>query len=84
MGMTKTNIMPAVGILLTLRQFVTATKLHPILVNFRAALVPISVGSDLAARLVKSESLRNAKYFSSVSEPDNTPAPVEGKAVTYQ
>ncbi len=46
-----------------LQQFVMETKLHPILVNFTAALVPISVGSDLAARFFKSESLRNAAWW---------------------
>ena len=40
--MTTTNLMLASSILPALQKFVSATKLHPILVNFTAALVPIS------------------------------------------
>lgn len=45
------------------RQFVMTTKLHPILVNFTAALVPVSFASDLAARLFHSESLRGTGWW---------------------
>jgi uncharacterized membrane protein len=50
--------MLAAGVVTALKQFVTVTKLHPILVNFTAALVPVSVGCDLVARLRRDESLR--------------------------
>ena len=62
-NMTMTNLMLASGILPALQQFVSATKLHPILVNFTAALVPISVASDVAARFLKNESLRNTAWW---------------------
>ena len=61
--MTTTNLMLASGILPALKQFVSATKLHPILVNFTAALVPISVASDVVARLLKNESLRHTAWW---------------------
>lgn len=61
--MTTTNLMLASGILPALQQFVSATKLHPILVNFTAALVPISVASDMAARFFQNESLRNTAWW---------------------
>ncbi len=51
------------GMLSALKEFVNATKLHPILVNFTAALVPVSVASDFAGRVVKNESLRNAAWW---------------------
>ena len=61
--MTTTNHLLASGILPALQQFVTATKLHPILVDFTAALVPVSVASDMAARFLKSESLRQTAWW---------------------
>lgn len=61
--MTPTNLMLASGILPALQQFVAATKLHPILVNFTAALVPVSVASDVAARFLKRESLRDTAWW---------------------
>jgi uncharacterized membrane protein len=61
--MTTTNLMLASGILPALQQFVTATKLHPILVNFTAALVPVSVATDAAARFFKNESLRHTAWW---------------------
>lgn len=61
--MTTTHLMLASGILPALQHFVTTTKLHPILVNFTAALVPISVISDFMARVFKNESLRNAGWW---------------------
>ena len=51
------------GILSALQQFVMATKLHPILVNFTAALVPVSVASDMIGRFCKNESLRNTGWW---------------------
>lgn len=46
------------GSLTGLHDFVTVTKLHPILVNFTAALVPVSLAIDLVARLRRREDLR--------------------------
>ena len=51
------------GMFSALKEFVNATKLHPILVNFTAALVPVSVFSDFAGRLIKSEPLRNTAWW---------------------
>jgi uncharacterized membrane protein len=53
----------AAGIISALKQFVTVTKLHPILVNFTAALVPVSVASDFIGRFCKNESLRNTGWW---------------------
>lgn len=53
----------AAGILPALQHFVMTTKLHPILVNFTAALVPVSVGSDFIGRFLKIESLRNTGWW---------------------
>jgi uncharacterized membrane protein len=50
-------------ILAGLRQFVSVTKLHPILVNFTEALVPVSVGSDWAGRLLKKSSLNETAWW---------------------
>ncbi len=61
--MTTANFILAAGILPALQQFVMATKLHPVLVNFTAALVPVSVASDLMGRLWQKESLRNAAWW---------------------
>jgi uncharacterized membrane protein len=41
-----------------LKHVVDQAKLHPILVNFTAALVPVSLGSDILGRLLKRQSLR--------------------------
>lgn len=38
-------------------------SLHPILVNFTAALIPASVFSDLLGRLLRRESLRHAAWW---------------------
>ena len=51
------------GLIPALRAFVTSQKLHPVLVNFTAALVPVSVGADVAARLLKKESLRGTAWW---------------------
>lgn len=61
--MTSFEPILAAGIIPALKQFVSATKLHPILVNFTAALVPVSVASDLFGRLVKAESLRSTGWW---------------------
>ena len=62
-NMTTIEPILSTGILSTLKEFVNATKLHPVLVNFTAALVPASVFSDLAGRIVKSEPLRHAAWW---------------------
>ena len=53
----------AAGIIPALKQFVSVTKLHPILVNFTAALVPVSVASDFFGCLFKIESLRSTGWW---------------------
>jgi uncharacterized membrane protein len=60
-----TNLEPTIiaGILVPLQKFVMTTKLHPILVNITAALVPVSVFSDLAGRFLKSEPLRHTAWW---------------------
>jgi uncharacterized membrane protein len=54
------------GMISSLQRFVTETKLHPVLVNFTAALVPVSVVSDLAGRFLKNESLRQTAWWTLV------------------
>jgi len=61
--MTTIDPVSGTGIFPVLQQFVIMTKLHPVLVNFTAALVPVSVASDVVARLCKSESLRNTAWW---------------------
>lgn len=51
------------GALGSLKQFVSDQKLHPILVNFTAALIPVSIFSDIAARLLRRESLRTTAWW---------------------
>jgi uncharacterized membrane protein len=53
----------ASGVLPALRSLVNDYKIHPVLVNFTAALVPASVGVDFAARLFKSRSLRDTGWW---------------------
>ncbi len=54
----------AAGLVPALRGFVMSTKLHPVLVNFTAALIPVSFFSDLAGRAFKLESLRATGWWS--------------------
>jgi uncharacterized membrane protein len=42
-----------------LHQFVTAYKVHPILINFTAALIPVSVISDILAGIFDKQTLRD-------------------------
>ena len=60
-----THIEPILGaaIIPALKHFVMATKLHPILVNFTAALIPVSVASDIIGRFLKNESLRSTAWW---------------------
>lgn len=46
-----------------LRQFVSDYKIHPILVNFTAALIPVSVFSDLLGRGLARQSLRDTGWW---------------------
>lgn len=51
------------GVIPALKQFVTVTKLHPILVNFTAALIPVSVFSDVIGRVRKLEAFRQTAWW---------------------
>ena len=53
----------AATVLSVLKKVVMVTKLHPILVDFTAALVPISLASDVIGRLIKAESLRHTAWW---------------------
>ena len=46
-----------------LRDWVTGWKIHPVLVNFTAALAPVSVFSDWAGRIGHSRSLAIVGYW---------------------
>jgi uncharacterized membrane protein len=46
------------GALAAVKHLVDVVKLHPILVNFTAALVPVSLGSEVLGRLLRRETLR--------------------------
>lgn len=61
--MTTTDPIFATALLPAIQHFVMVTKLHPILVNFTAALVPVSVASDVMARIRQSEPLRNTAWW---------------------
>ncbi len=61
--MTNFDSILAAEIFPALQKFVNVTKLHPILVDFTAALVPISVFSDFIGRVVKIESLRHTAWW---------------------
>jgi uncharacterized membrane protein len=47
----------------TVRQIVTDYKIHPILVNFTAALIPISFFSDILNRITGKKSLRDTGWW---------------------
>lgn len=53
----------AAGIIGVVKAFVTAYKVHPILVNFTAALVPVSIFSDILGRLTRRESLKPVAWW---------------------
>lgn len=61
--MTLAQPVLAAGLVPALRGFVMSTKLHPVLVNFTAALIPVSFFSDLVGRVFKSESLRSTGWW---------------------
>jgi uncharacterized membrane protein len=47
----------------TLHQLVSAYKVHPILVNFTAALIPVSVVSDILGRALANQTLRDTGWW---------------------
>ena len=51
------------GFIDSLRQWDSSWKIHPILVNFTAALVPVSIASDIAGRLLGRVSLRHVGWW---------------------
>ncbi len=53
----------AAGLVGALRDFVNLVKLHPILVDFTAALVPVSVACDAAGRVRRDETLRHTAWW---------------------
>jgi hypothetical protein len=68
-----TNPMIATGSVETLKQFVSDHHIHPILVNFTAALVPISLGSDILGHAFHGESLRSTDFGRCASPPPSLP-----------
>ncbi|MGZ3396893.1 MAG: DUF2231 domain-containing protein [Isosphaeraceae bacterium] len=60
---TMPNYILAASVYETLHQFVSAYKVHPILVNFTAALVPISVGSDILGWVFGKQTLRDTGWW---------------------
>lgn len=46
-----------------LHQFVSSYKIHPILVNFTAALIPVSVGSDILGKVCGKPTLRDTGWW---------------------
>ncbi len=53
----------AISALEILRQFVNNWKIHPILVNFTAALIPVSVLSDIVATILDRQTLRDTGWW---------------------
>ena len=51
-------------------------NIHPILVNFTAALIPVSVFSDVAGKLFRRESLSHAAWWTLLFAAAVTPATV--------
>jgi uncharacterized membrane protein len=60
---TMPNYLFADSVYEVLHQFVTAYKVHPILINFTAALIPVSVGSDILARIFDRQTLRDTAWW---------------------
>ena len=56
-------LLAAASVYETLHQFVSALKVHPILVNFTAALIPVSVGSDILARVFGKQTLSDTGWW---------------------
>jgi uncharacterized membrane protein len=57
------SLLAAASVYETLHQFVIAYKVHPILVNFTAALVPVSVGSDILGWIFGKQTLRDTGWW---------------------
>ena len=55
--------LPIASVYETLHQFVSSNKVHQILVNFTAALIPVSVGSDILGRIIGKQSLRDTGWW---------------------
>ncbi|HEX4055246.1 MAG TPA: DUF2231 domain-containing protein [Tepidisphaeraceae bacterium] len=53
----------SVGFIEVLQHWDSSWRIHPILVNFTAALVPVSIFSDLAGRLFRRESLLTVGWW---------------------
>lgn len=51
------------AVLDSLKELITVTKLHPILVNFTAALIPVSVAGDFLAKLFKHSEFRVTAWW---------------------
>jgi uncharacterized membrane protein len=60
------ELLAAANAINALKTFVSDYKIHPILVNFTAALIPVSVGADIFARILKKESLRATAWWTLV------------------
>jgi uncharacterized membrane protein len=60
---TMPNYILAASVYETLHQFVSAYKVHPILVNFTAALVPVSAGSDILGWVFGKQTLRDTGWW---------------------
>ena len=56
-------LLAAASVYETLHQFVSVYKVHPILVNFTAALVPVSVGSDILGWAFGKQTLRDTGWW---------------------
>jgi uncharacterized membrane protein len=62
-GTMPSHLLAAASVYETLHQFVSVYKVHPILVNFTAALIPISVGSDVLGWVFRKQSLRDTGWW---------------------
>ncbi len=56
-------LLGANSVTVSLKQFVSEEKIHPILVNFTAALVPVSLASNVLAGVVRKDSLRATGWW---------------------
>ncbi len=53
----------AASVFEALHQFVSSYLVHPILVNFTAALIPVSVVSDILGRIFAKQTLRDTGWW---------------------
>ncbi|HWB54359.1 MAG TPA: DUF2231 domain-containing protein [Tepidisphaeraceae bacterium] len=61
--MAHLDLLPLADFISALKYWDQSWKIHPILVNFTAALVPVSIGSDILGRLLRRDSLHNAGWW---------------------